>query len=385
MPRRQEPPAASNAHSSGTEPHRGRPLRVERPGTLFFVTSRTLGERLLLHPLVEASGLPKNRALRLKLEAYERANDRWLRKMLSQSHKQRGPFQPKLTLETAKRLLRGLIGAALARAQDKYGIEVFAAVAMSNHFHIVVRAPDKNLSTAMGYFKARITEGINLLYGRRGTLWYRRFDAEPILDAASCQERVLYTAVNPVRAGLVPSAEQWPGLLLMGGLGGSGSDTDKDADTASFEFLNRSAWHEAGRPEDLRPFFETVTLTLSPLPEWASMPQGSQDRGSSYRDALRAALEEREAQARALADDEGKKQGSLETLSRVDPQGRPEAPDRTRRPYVHVRCPDKEKAFKQEVDALYEAYPPCSLRFRQQEDLVTFPEGTYPPPLLAAA
>ena len=42
---------------------------------------------------------------------------------------------------------------------------------MSNHLHLVVRAPGKNLAAFMGYFLARVAQTLNLLLGRVGPVF----------------------------------------------------------------------------------------------------------------------------------------------------------------------------------------------------------------------
>jgi hypothetical protein len=66
---------------------------------------------------------------------------------------------------------------------------VFAVVVMSNHLHLVVRAPGKNLAAFMGYFLARVAQTLNLLLGRVGPVFPRRYDAQPILDEEGCTRR----------------------------------------------------------------------------------------------------------------------------------------------------------------------------------------------------
>ena len=361
-------PSTTPPKAASSKRRRGRPLRQERPDTLFFITSRTLNATLWLHPMVASGKEHANHQQRRVFQHYERRAERHLQRLVKRANETRGPYQPKLTLETAKRLLTGLVGSALARAQAYYNLEVFALVVMGNHFHLVARAPDKNLSLAIGYFKARISEGINLLYGRRGTLWERRFDAEPILDDQAAMDRTLYTAVNPVRAGLVDRAEQWPGLLAVGGL--------EPRNELTFEYLDRSAWHHEGRPDDLNPYFKTVTLRLSVLPEWAAVT------GSTYPHELQGLLRDRERQARA---EHGKAALGLNKLAQTNPEQQPVSSKRSPRPYCHCFCPQRREQHLAEVHALHQAYEPCSERFRLYERNTPFPEGTYPPPLLQAA
>lgn len=84
-----------------------------------------------------------------------------------------------LTLQDdAKRIARGLAGSAFARAQQQHKVQILGLIAMSNHLHAPVRTHRKNLATFMRDAKSRITEAANLLIGKRGPLWARRYDAQ---------------------------------------------------------------------------------------------------------------------------------------------------------------------------------------------------------------
>ena len=129
---------------------------------------------------------------------------------------------------------------------------------MSNHVHLAVRTTKRNLSAFMGYFKARVADAVHQITGRRGPLWARRFDAQPILNEEALMDRVAYTLDNPGKAMLVSDSRDWPGLNVAYGL--------DEADTFEFEYFDRTAWHRAKRPEDRERFWRTTTLRLSPIP-----------------------------------------------------------------------------------------------------------------------
>ena len=50
-----------------------------------------------------------------------------------------------------------LFARVLAATVEKYDIGLYAVVVMANHFHLVVRAEENELSAAMQYFPARET------------------------------------------------------------------------------------------------------------------------------------------------------------------------------------------------------------------------------------
>jgi hypothetical protein len=134
---------------------------------------------------------------------------------------------------------------------------------MSNHIQMIVQTKGKNLAKFMGYVKARIAETINLLTGKRGPLWSRRYDAQAILDDEAASDRLAYCLDNPVDACLVDTPDSWPGLNLAFGMG--------ETDAVEFEYLDRTEWHKAGRSDNLDDFYRTATLHLSPLPQLKGM------------------------------------------------------------------------------------------------------------------
>jgi REP element-mobilizing transposase RayT len=348
-----------------THRRRCRPLRVENDQYLWFVSSRTIEERFWLHPLLTCAFKPTNRKTRRLCEKLNQRADKRLAKVVQRANAMRGPFQPELTLEHAKRIAQGLVGSAIARAQQKYKTKLFSLVVMSDHFHLIVQTKGKNLSKFMGYVKARITEGINLVTGKRGPLWSRRYDAQPILDDQASEERLSYCLDNPVQAGLVESADQWPGLNCAFAMG--------DSDEIEFEYLDRTAWHKAGRHEDLDKYYRTATMKLSPLPKLTSMQR------SVVRQSVKSWLgqrgKERETCGRVLG---------IEAIFETAFESRPKEPKRSRRPYA-FGSKEKRSEHYRSISALYAAHETASERFRNGEYRVSFPEGMYRPPIMVAA
>jgi hypothetical protein len=223
----------------------------------------------------------------------------------------------------------------------------------------------------MGYFKARVADSTNFLLGRRGPLWARRYDAEPILDDDAAVDRVLYTVANAPQSSLVERAELWPGLTAAYALGGA---TQMD-----FTYMDRTAWHRARRPEDVTPYLRTATLTFSPLD---AMKDLSVERA---REAIEELVRQREARERVRRRDAGKSVMGLEKLSKSQFQERPRRPKRSVRPYFHARDPERRVAHLQTMNALHASYEDSAGRFLSGEAAVAFPAGTYPPRLRLAA
>ena len=90
------------------------------------------------------------------------------------------------------------------------GIKVWAYCLMPNHVHLIL-VPEREESLARGLGEAhrRFSRMVNARMGWTGYLWQGRFASFP-LDEVHLWTAVRYVLLNPVRAGLVASAADWP-------------------------------------------------------------------------------------------------------------------------------------------------------------------------------
>lgn len=92
----------------------------------------------------------------------------------------------------------------------KYGLETWAYCLMPNHVHlIVVPASACGLARPIGETHRRYAIYVNGREGWNGHLWQERFASFP-MDEAHLERAVRYVLLNPVRAGLVEHACDWP-------------------------------------------------------------------------------------------------------------------------------------------------------------------------------
>jgi putative transposase len=90
------------------------------------------------------------------------------------------------------------------------GLEFRAWCLMSSHVHFVVVAErEDSLSRGIGLAHRRFAAWLNARHGWLGHLWANRFFSTP-LDETHLWRAVRYVERNPVRAGLVARAEEWP-------------------------------------------------------------------------------------------------------------------------------------------------------------------------------
>ncbi len=114
--------------------------------------------------------------------------------------------------------------ALMAEWCGKLGNEVWAYCLMDNHVHLVVTpASAEGLRVGIGEAHRRYTRRINSRKGWCGHLWQGRF-ASYVMDEAHLLAAVRYAELNPVRAGLVGRAGDWPWSSASAHLAGLDDD-----------------------------------------------------------------------------------------------------------------------------------------------------------------
>ena len=81
---------------------------------------------------------------------------------------------------------------------------------MRNHYHLVIETVEGNLSQGMRHLNGVYTQASNRRHNRIGHLFQGRFKGILVDKDAYLLELSRYVVLNPVRAGMVDSPEQWP-------------------------------------------------------------------------------------------------------------------------------------------------------------------------------
>ncbi len=171
----------------------------------------------------------------------------------------------------------------LATAIKKSESEVWAWCLMPNHVHLIVVPSDEDgLRACVANAHRRYAARINARMRVTGHLWQGRFGSV-VMDEAHLYHAFAYVSLNPVRAGLVKRAEDWPWSSVRAHLDGvdDGITTtaplheriddvarflNRDYDDGVFEPLRRSeiVGRPVGSPAFLKSLEEKLARPLRP-------------------------------------------------------------------------------------------------------------------------
>jgi REP element-mobilizing transposase RayT len=96
------------------------------------------------------------------------------------------------------------------RVKEESHANLLAYCLMSNHFHVALKIDAVSLSKVMQRILTSHSLSFNLKYKRTGHLFQARYKAVLCHDQAYLVSLIRYIHMNPVRAGLTNSPDQWP-------------------------------------------------------------------------------------------------------------------------------------------------------------------------------
>ena len=99
----------------------------------------------------------------------------------------------------------------LGENSEKFGVDIHAYVLMGNHFHLLATPKEADsLPKMMQAVGRRYVRLFNDSHGRTGTLWEGRYKSTVIQTDRYLLACMAYIDLNPVRAGLVAQAADYP-------------------------------------------------------------------------------------------------------------------------------------------------------------------------------
>jgi putative transposase len=111
---------------------------------------------------------------------------------------------------------------ALIEAAQRTQIDVLLPCAMSNHYHAVIFDRFGRYPEFIEHFHKMFARSQNVLRGRWENFWSsEQVCVVRLVDREDVMDKLVYTATNPVKDGLVDKVHHWPGVnglaALLGG------------------------------------------------------------------------------------------------------------------------------------------------------------------------
>ncbi len=119
----------------------------------------------------------------------------------------RGKAKQNVYFEDADRI-RFLEILALATEHSNWLCHTYCL--MNDHYHLLIETPDGNLSQGMRQLNGVYTQYVNRKNKRAGPLFQGRYKSILVEKEAYLLELARHVVLNPVRAGMVENASQWP-------------------------------------------------------------------------------------------------------------------------------------------------------------------------------
>jgi REP element-mobilizing transposase RayT len=258
--------------------------------------------------------------------------------------------------------VNAVFGGVLARAVERAGVQLHGYVVLSNHLHLLVTARGNSLSSFMQYLLCNVSRKVGRLVDWSGSMWHRRFSAEPVLDDAAADGRLRYILSHGVKEGLVRRPEEWPGLSCLAQLRDGGTQTHM-----FFRWAQRwesGALVDGGEDRWSPRWAEEVRLTLTPLPHWREL--SDVQRQARVDELVRGIIEEHAPRHPHPLGVDG--------VLRQQPHARRPHPEMSREPLLHATDSQVRQAFLALRREWYERFRAASRRLRDQtEDAYDFP------------
>ncbi len=244
----------------------------------------------------------------------------------------------------------------LALAAKKYGVQVHALSAMSNHYHLVLTDPEGGLPNFMAWFNRQLAMCVKRLRRWDEVVWepHVTYSAVELGGPAEVLDKVAYTLLNPVSAGLVRSPERWPGALSTLGT----------LRTGTMKAKHPAIWFKDNAPKEV-----SLALTLPPC--FSEHPD--------YLHALEALLTSRLEQARAELRRQGRSILGRTRVRKTAVTDQPATKKQRfgRNPTFSALTAAAWRAALQKLRAFHLAYRTAYHAWRSGERSVKFPAGTW--------
>ena len=259
--------------------------------------------------------------------------------------------------------IRQLYLYTLAVCAREFGVLVHGVTLMSTHEHLVVTDAKCRLPDFLRRLHRLVSLGTKVLRKWEGPTWdHERSSVVRLLTERAVIEKLAYVMANPVKAGLVHRARDWPGITVL----------PQELGRRTFVIARPQGFFDPDNPK--WPDKVELSLTLPPTLE--------QSYGA---DALREAVADELARQERLACQEVKERGwrvlGAERVRRLSPFRRATSfePLRARNPTFAVGRGQRKVFFQAvaELRAFRRAYREALEQWRAGLRSVVFPQGTW--------
>lgn len=265
---------------------------------------------------------------------------------------------------------RSIAVGIMARAKERFPVELYAFGGLSSHLHILLGTADVDkLAGFMGFVNSNLAREANRIIGWEEKFWGRRYRAIEISDEeAALVDRFRYVVSHGPKENLVLRCREWPGLQCI--------DALTEGKPLEGIWIDRSLKYEAerrGKEVDPETFITRYALKLDPLPCWRHLPEEEVQR------RIKEIIDDIDAQAARRVVLNGKAPPGPAAMRRQDPHKIPEHIKKSPAPAVHAASKAVRKQMKAAYRLFVEAYREAAVRLRAGDLTVSFPPGCFPP------
>ena len=259
--------------------------------------------------------------------------------------------------------IRQLYLYALGVCAKQYGILVHAVTLMSTHEHLVVTDSARRLPDFLRDLHRLVSLGTKVIRRWEGSIWdHEKTSVVRLLTEQAMFEKLAYVMANPVKAGLVAYARDWPGLTVL----------PNELGRRTLVIERPSVFF---RPDN-RKWPDTVELTLTVPPRLAAA-----HRTEEIRKVVSDELERQERDARAEVKARGWRVLGPARVRRLSPYKRATSfePVRDGNPTLAVGRGQRKMFFQAvaELRAFRRAYRDALEQWRAGLRSTVFPMGTW--------
>ena len=259
--------------------------------------------------------------------------------------------------------IRQLYLYTLAVCANRFGILVHAVTLMSTHEHLIVTDTKGQFPLFLRELHRLVSLGTKVLRKWEGPTWdHEQTSVVRLLTDQAIVEKLAYVMVNPVQAGLVRHAREWPGITVL----------PQELGRRTWTLSRPDAYFRADNPQ----WPERVELSLT-------LPPGLAERyvAQEVREAVGDELERQERRAHQEIRKRGWRFLGAERVRRLSPYRRATSFEllRDRNPTFAVGRGQKRVFFQvvAELRAFRRAYRDALEQWRAGLRSVVFPQGTW--------